>query len=411
MDQAGSNNNIYIMPNGTGKVGINTVTPAGQLDVEQTTAGNTGYAGYFDNTATTANYGVYSSIASTATGYGVYSTITGHGNTGYAGYFINTDTSSSANYGLYVSAAGSGAYGTYSTSNGIGVWASGGTDGVYGQGGGTGVYGYTWSTGAGYGVYGSITGHGNTGYAGYFTNTDTSSNSNYGVYGIVQSTGANSAGVYGECDSGNCQGVAGFSSNGTGVAGTGNNGYGVVGAGNVAGVLGNTYSTSTGVGVQGNQYGAANTGYAGFFSKTGTGAVNYGLYATTSSTTGWAGYFNGNIYLNGTITLSSDRRMKKDIEPLDTKDALDEIAALRPVAFTWKKTGVEDMGLIAQEVDLVYPDLVTHSGADETLALKYTSLIAPMIASIQELKKRDDELEIENATLRRDFNTYKEAHP
>ena len=34
-----------------------------------------------------------------------------------------------------------------------------------------------------------------------------------------------------------------------------------------------------------------------------------------------------------------------------------------------------------------------------------------MIASIQELKKRDDELEIENTTLRRDFNAYKEAHP
>jgi hypothetical protein len=35
----------------------------------------------------------------------------------------------------------------------------------------------------------------------------------------------------------------------------------------------------------------------------------------------------------------------------------------------------------------------------------------PMIASIQELKKRADALEIENATLRRDFNAYKEAHP
>ena len=103
--------------------------------------------------------------------------------------------------------------------------------------------------------------------------------------------------------------------------------------------------------------------------------------------------------------------MKKDVEPLDTEDALDDIAALRPVAFTWKKTGVSDMGLIAQEVDLVYPDLVTHSGADETLAPKYTSLIAPMIASIQELKKRDDDLEIENAALRRDFDAYKASHP
>ena len=141
-------------------------------------------------------------------------------------------------------------------------------------------------------------------------------------------------------------------------------------------------TTATGVGVYGENLNAANTGYGGYFANTGTGAVNYGLYATTSSTTGWAGYFNSNIYLNGTITLSSDRRMKKDIEPLDTEDALDEIAALRPVAFTWKKTGVEDMGLIAQEVDPVFPELVTHTGADETLALKYTSLIAPMIASI-----------------------------
>jgi hypothetical protein len=34
-----------------------------------------------------------------------------------------------------------------------------------------------------------------------------------------------------------------------------------------------------------------------------------------------------------------------------------------------------------------------------------------MIASIQELKKRDDDLEIENAALRRDFEDYKEAYP
>ena len=156
---------------------------------------------------------------------------------------------------------------------------------------------------------------------------------------------------------------------------------------------------------------AGYTAYGGYFTNTGTGAINYGLYASTSSATGWAGYFDGNIYLNGTITMSSDNRLKKDIEPLDTADALDEITALRPVAFTWKKTGVSDMGLIAQEVDLVYPDLVTHSAADETLALKYTSLIAPMIASIQELKKRDDDLEIENAALRRDFDAYKAAHP
>ena len=171
-------------------------------------------------------------------------------------------------------------------------------------------------------------------------------------------------------------------------------------------------TTGAGYGIYSAITGHANTGYAGYFSNTDTSTnVNYALYATVSGANAWAGYFNGNIYLNGTITMSSDRSLKDDIEPLDTEDALDEISALRPVAFTWKKTGVEDMGLIAQEVEPVFPQLVTHGGADETLALKYTSLIAPMIASIQELKKRDNEIETENAALRRDFEAYKAAHP
>jgi hypothetical protein len=34
-----------------------------------------------------------------------------------------------------------------------------------------------------------------------------------------------------------------------------------------------------------------------------------------------------------------------------------------------------------------------------------------MIASIQELKRREERLEDENATLRGEFEAYKEAHP
>ena len=59
-----------------------------------------------------------------------------------------------------------------------------------------------------------MTGHGNTGYAGYFINTDTSTNQNYGVSGYVSSTattGSNPAGVYGEGDCADCAGVDGFS--------------------------------------------------------------------------------------------------------------------------------------------------------------------------------------------------------
>jgi trimeric autotransporter adhesin len=405
--------------------------------------GNTGYAGYFVNTDTSSNtnYGVFGTIQSTsgnsvavfgsdlattgngsgvegntnstgsgsagvyghnataaAAGAGVYGIMSGAANTGYAGYFTNTDTGADANYGVYVNNSSLGGYGIYTALTGqnntgvAGYFVNGDTS----SNANYGIVATTLSAGSSYGVYGSITGHGNTGYAGYFTNTDTSSNVNYGIY----VSGASSGGyaIY-------------ATSNATGIWASGVNYGAYAQGGGTAGIYGLGYNTGAGAGVMGIENGAANTGYGGYFSNTGTGVVNYGIYATVSGASAWAGYFNGNVYVNGTITMSSDRRMKKDIEPLDTADALDEITELRPVAFTWKKTGVEDMGLIAQEVDLVYPDLVTHSGADETLALKYTSLIAPMIASIQELKKRDDELEAENATLRRDFNAYKEAHP
>lgn len=68
------------------------------------------------------------------------------------------------------------------------------------------------------------------------------------------------------------------------------------------------------------------------------------------------------------------------------------------------------MGLIAQEVGYVYPDLIRRS-ADDKIGLEYMSLFAPMIASIQELKKRNDETEAENKALRRDFEDYKQNHP
>ena len=153
-----------------------------------------------------------------------------HGNTGYAGYFINTDTSSTTtNYGVYglvstatstTSSNSAGVYGEGDCNScagvvGTSIYNAGvsgtGDPGVYGSSAGYAIWGNNYGTGNGASVYGTITGAGNTGYAGYFINTDTSSSYNYGVYGITSSTGSDSAGVGGQCDSANCQGVLGLS--------------------------------------------------------------------------------------------------------------------------------------------------------------------------------------------------------
>ena len=114
---------------------------------------------------------------------------------------------------------------------------------------------------------------------------------------------------------------------------------------------------------------------------------------------------SGNVNVTGTVytnllQLTSDRRLKQNIQPMDAAVALDHIAALRPVSFEWKRSGKSDMGLIAQELSDVYPALVKPQ-ADGKLTVEYVSLIAPLIAAVQELKRRDDVLEADNAALRR----------
>ena len=64
-------------------------------------------------------------------------------------------------------------------------------------------------------------------------------------------------------------------------------------------------TTGAGFGVYTAMTGFGNTGYAGYFTNTSTGALNYGLYASTSSASGWAGYFQGPVNVAGNITVTS----------------------------------------------------------------------------------------------------------
>ena len=94
-------------------------------------------------------------------------------------------------------------------------------------------------------------------------------------------------GIYGTQSSSTYAGVYGTN---TSVSGAGYGGY---------------FSTSTtgaGYGAYHIASGTGNTGYAGYFTNTSTGVVNYGLYASTSSTTGYAGFFQGAVNVTGNLT-------------------------------------------------------------------------------------------------------------
>ena len=84
----------------------------------------------------------------------------------------------------------------------------------------------------------------------------------------------------------------------------------------------------------------------------------------------------------------------------DEGGALEQIRQLRGVTWDWR--GAPDdakdqpgMGVIAQEVEAVYPQLV-ETGEDGYRRVHYHGLIAPLIEAVKEL---DDRLQVAEAKI------------
>jgi hypothetical protein len=320
-------------------------------------ATNFGVAGNSNST-----YGVYGATSSTE-GYALYGYASAVSGTNYGGYLR---TKSSDGYGLLATNEGTGMYGfiggkaginSYSVygQNGVSIgYLGGGSAGAYGQTG-SGTYGYLgFST---YGVYGysnNTSGHGVRALAAASTGTNygvrgkTNSSSGYGVHGESNSIsrygylGGPSYGAYGQYSSvqygrlgGSNFGVYGSSAldyggyftttasgsqavavvgyasasgGGTtnyggrfqadgltsiGVAGLGRTG--VYAIGSLTGVLAS--GTALGEGVRGEH--AASGAYGEL------GQSNVGVYGNDGASAAYAGYFDGDLYVNGTLAKAS----------------------------------------------------------------------------------------------------------
>lgn len=108
----------------------------------------------------------------------------------------------------------------------------------------------------------------------------------------------------------------------------------------------------------------------------------------------------GNGALGGTLSQSSDRRLKRDFSPLAS--SLEKLAHLKGYHYYWKDKDRDQSlqtGLVAQEVEALFPELVK---TDEKgfKSLNYTGLIPHLIESVKELAKQNAKLEVENAALR-----------
>ena len=101
---------------------------------------------------------------------------------------------------------------------------------------------------------------------------------------------------------------------------------------------------------------------------------------------------NSTLEVAGTITATefnntSDFTLKDDVKTIENPLELAE--SLRGVSFTWKSDSTRSIGVIAQEVAEILPELV-HGDAIKTV--NYNGIIGILIECVKELKKEVDSL-------------------
>jgi len=94
-------------------------------------------------------------------------------------------------------------------------------------------------------------------------------------------------------------------------------------------------------------------------------------------------------------TMTSSKRFKKDIKPMDK--ASEAILVLKPVTFHYKKEidsqGVPQFGLVAEDVEKVNPDLVVRDKEGKPYSVRYDQVNAMLLNEFLKEHRKVQELE------------------
>ena len=96
----------------------------------------------------------------------------------------------------------------------------------------------------------------------------------------------------------------------------------------------------------------------------------------------------GDLTVGGNVTANSDLNLKEDIVTIP--DALQKVRDMRGVSFSWKENGRKSIGVVAQEVEKVLPELVNETDGVKSVA--YGNIIGLLIEAIKEQQIQIDEL-------------------
>ena len=95
---------------------------------------------------------------------------------------------------------------------------------------------------------------------------------------------------------------------------------------------------------------------------------------------------SGSFTATGNVTAYSDERLKSEVKTID--NALDKVNALRGV--TYVKDGEKGLGVIAQEVEKILPEVVLEG--EEYKSVAYGNIVGVLIEAVKELTKEVEQL-------------------
>ena len=100
--------------------------------------------------------------------------------------------------------------------------------------------------------------------------------------------------------------------------------------------------------------------------------------------------FSQDITVNGDVTISSDARLKSNIVSLGS--TLSKLLLIDGKSYIMNKSGKEKIGILAQEVQEVFPELVSKDD-NEMLSVNYQGLVPVLINAVKEQEDKISRLE------------------
>jgi hypothetical protein len=218
-------------------------------------------------------------------------------------------------------------------------------------------------------------------------NVSGNDNTAIGYHALIRSTGQNNTGIGSGALGNNTSGISNTAI-GDGALADDSTGGGNIALGYAAGNNVTTASNVICIGIEGNN--VDNACYIGQ------------IFGSTVSAS--AVFVNSNGRLG---TMTSSKRFKQDIKPMD--NISEALYSLKPVSFRYKKefdpAGASQLGLVAEDVEKVNPDLIIHDKEGKPYTVRYEQINTMLLNEFLKEHRKVEKLEATVAQQERSFQS------